>query len=275
MLMFIAQMGQLRSLEVSLIRLCEGQCSVLRQFSVIPGERSQLLTRYCFEMSILRVRYVDDHFLFLCIEGGETTLNAYSFSHYWSSNNDLLPLSSNAVLVDTFVSAKSIEVEQNGNDTLLVKWNETETRKFSVDLSRTQANLIFRRLFAGISADADEIKKLSSANQELKSLADSAVKKYSDLAVASAEREQLLLSRFAALLERSKTQKGYDRVDNATIDFAPWEDEAADLPNPKSLVGERLMETLAQRIPPKRTCKRLPIPRSGMPSGLPDLDELT
>ncbi|KAL5967537.1 hypothetical protein TSMEX_004770 [Taenia solium] len=208
-------------------------------------------------MGTLRTRCVGEHFLFLYIEEGELTLNAYSFNQHWSSRNGSLPLTSNTVLIDAFVSVRNIEVERNGADVLTVRWNEAETGKFSSDLHKTLGSIIFRRLFDGIATGAEEITKLSSANQELRSLTDSAVNKYSDLAIANAEREQLLFARFAALLEKSKAQQNDSRIEQAAINLAPLSDvEAADLPNSKRLVGERLMKTLAHRVSPKKARKR-------------------
>lgn len=68
-------------------------------------------------MSILRVQCTDDHFLVFDTEEGKVTPNAYSFIHYWSSQNASLPFTSNTVLMDdTFAFVKIIAVERNETD---------------------------------------------------------------------------------------------------------------------------------------------------------------
>ncbi|KAL5108225.1 hypothetical protein TcWFU_009801 [Taenia crassiceps] len=210
------------------------------------------------------------------VQESELTLNAYSFNRYWSSEDGSLPFASNALVMDTFVSSKNIEVEQKGTDTLTVRWNEAETGSFSVDLHENLGNMIFRRLFDGIAADAEEITKLSSANQKLQFLTDSAVKKYCDLVLASAEREQLLLSRFTVLLEKSKAQQNDDRVEQSTTNISPLNVVGtADLTNSNRLVGKRLIETFAHQVSPKKARKRPPILAPGASIDVLDLNEIT
>ncbi|VDD83132.1 unnamed protein product [Mesocestoides corti] len=232
-------------------------------------------------MNQLSARRFGDQFVFLAVTNDELFFYVYSFGSYWTAKDTSFPSKSAEKLIAAFDKVESVEIKQLEGERLQIRWDKTdEIDEYSATLTKTSTDNFLHRLTDSITAQVATIKELVSANEQLKSAEEAVIHKYSDAVLKYTEREHILFSKFAALLN-AKTAKIVELMSNreknqeeTLSDVTVFsDDEEVPVPSTSKHVTKQLMEKLSQKTPPPKIgCKR-PLPLAP-PSNEMDLDDI-